>query len=121
MFKVTMQDFTVYGKHGAYEAEHSYKQPFIVSRTVELESTEFADNLRKTVNYADLQGVAHDVIANSPPIKLMETMIERMFEIISQNKLVRKISIKIEKPEAKLPHEGGLAIVEAEWPFEQEN
>ena len=117
MFKVTLQDFTVYGKHGAYEAEHSYQQPFIVSITVELASKVFADNLHQTVNYADLQAVAHDVIVNSPPIKLMETMIENMFEIISQNELVRKIKIKIEKPEAKLPHDGGLAIVEAEWPF----
>ena len=51
----------------------------------------------------------------------METMISKMFEEISQNRLVKKISIRIQKPEAKLPHQGGLAIVEAEWPFEQEN
>ena len=43
----------------------------------------------------------------------------KMFEQISQNRLVKKISIRIEKPKAALPHEGGLAIVEAEWPFEQ--
>ena len=46
-------------------------------------------------------------------------MISKMFEEISQNRLVKKISIRIQKPEAKLPHQGGLAIVEAEWPFEQ--
>lgn len=121
MFKVGLEDYTVYGKHGAYQAEHAYEQPFIVSIWVELVNNQFSDELSKTINYADLQNVAHNVIANSPPIKLMETMISKMFEEISHNKLVRKISIRIQKPEAKLPHQGGLAIVEAEWPFEQEN
>jgi dihydroneopterin aldolase len=48
----------------------------------------------------------------------METMMTKMFSKICENNLVKKISIRIEKPEAKLPNDGGLAIVEAEWPFE---
>ena len=121
MFRVSLKDFTVYGKHGAYEAEHLYQQPFIVSITVELNNNQFGDNLSKTVNYADLQTVAYDVIANSAPIKLIETMIENMFEKISQKYAVRRIAIKIEKPEAKLPHNGGVALVEGEWLNKQEN
>jgi len=35
MFKVGLEDYTVYGKHGAYQAEHAYEQPFIVSIWVE--------------------------------------------------------------------------------------
>ena len=119
MFKVGLEDYIVHGKHGAYQSEHTYEQPFKVSIWVELVHNQFNDELSKTINYADLQNVAHNVIANSPPIKLMETMISKMFEEISQNKLVRKILIRIQKPEAKLPHQGGLAIVEAEWPFGQ--
>ena len=119
MFKVGLEDYIVHGKHGAYQSEHTYEQPFKVSIWVELVHNQFNDELSKTINYADLQNVAHNVIANSPPIKLLETMISKMFEEISQNKLVRKILIRIQKPEAKLPHQGGLAIVEAEWPFEQ--
>ena len=79
MFKVGLEDYTVYGKHGAYQAEHAYEQPFIVSIWVELVNNQFSDELSKTINYADLQNVAHNVIANSPPIKLMETMISKMF------------------------------------------
>ena len=51
----------------------------------------------------------------------METMIEHMFEKISQKYAVRRIAIKIEKPEAKLPHNGGVALVEGEWLNKQEN
>ena len=34
---------------------------------------------------------------------------------LKSNKLIRKISIRIEKPDAPLPHKGGLAVVEAKW------
>ena len=118
MFKVGLENYTVLGKHGAYDFEHEYKQPFVVSIWVELNHNQFDDDLSKTINYADLQNLVHEVIVNSPPIRLMETMMTIMFSKISENKLVKKISIRIEKPEAKLPNDGGLAIVEAEWPFE---
>ena len=119
MFKVGLENYTVLGRHGAYDFEHESKQPFTVSIWVELNHNQFDDELSNTINYADLQNVVHEVIANSPPIRLMETMMNKIFERISQNRLVRKISIRIEKPKAALPNEGGLAIVEAEWPFEQ--
>ena len=118
MFKVGLEDFTVLGKHGAFDFEHQVKQPFIISIWVEINNNEFDDDLTKTINYADLQNIAYEVVAKSPPIRLMETMMAKMFEKISLSPLVGKIKIRIEKPQAKLPHDGGLAIVEAEWPFE---
>ena len=118
MFKVGLENYTVLGKHGAYDFEHEYEQPFVVSIWVELNHNQFDDDLSKTINYADLQHLVHEVNVNSPPIRLMETMMMKMFGKISENKLVKKISIRIEKPQAKLPNDGGLAIVEAEWPFE---
>ena len=118
MFKVGLENYTVLGKHGAYEFEHEYEQPFVVSIWVELNHNQFDDDLSKTINYADLQNLVHEVIVNSPPIRLMETMMTKMFSKICENNLVKKISIRIEKPETKLPNDGGLAIVEAEWPFE---
>ena len=45
----------------------------------------------------------------------METMAEKMISVLKKNELIEKISIRIEKPNAPLPHEGGLAVVEAEW------
>ncbi len=118
MFKVGLENYTVLGRHGAYDIEHEYEQPFVVSIWVEINHSQFNDDLSKTINYADLQNLVHDIIVNSAPIRLMETMMTKMFSKISENKLVNKISIRIEKPQAKLPNDGGLAIVEAEWPFE---
>ena len=105
------------GKHGAYDFEHQDEQPFVVSIWVELHNSSFADKLENTINYADLQALVDEVIIDSPPIRLMETMMIKMIETIRQNPLVSKINIRIEKPKAALPKEGGLAIVESQWPY----
>jgi len=117
MFKVGLENYTVMGKHGAYDFEHEDEQPFVVSIWVELHNSDFADKLENTINYADLQSLVDKVIIDSPPIRLMETMMAKMIESIKQNPLVSKINIRIEKPNAALPKDGGLAIVESQWPY----
>ena len=117
MFKVGLENYTVMGKHGAYDFEHEEEQPFVVSIWVELRNSNFDEKLENTINYADLQSLVDKVIIGSPPIRLMETMMIKMIESVKQNPLVSKINIRIEKPKAALPKDGGLAIVESQWPY----
>jgi dihydroneopterin aldolase len=117
MFKVGLENYTVMGKHGAYDFEHQEEQPFVVSIWVELRNSSFDDKLENTINYAELQSLVDKVIVDSPPIRLMETMMVKITESIKQNPLVSKINIRIEKPKAALPKDGGLAIVESQWPY----
>ncbi|MBT7987283.1 MAG: dihydroneopterin aldolase [Euryarchaeota archaeon] len=117
MFKVGLENYTVMGKHGAYDFEHQEEQPFVVSIWVELRNSSFDDKLENTINYAELQSLVDRVIIDSPPIRLMETMMVKITESIKQNPLVSKINIRIEKPKAALPKDGGLAIVESQWPY----
>tara|TARA_B100000767_G_scaffold54339_1_gene49974 strand:- start:6931 stop:7284 length:354 start_codon:yes stop_codon:yes gene_type:complete len=117
MFKVGLENYTVMGKHGAYDFEHQEEQPFVVSIWVELRNSSFDDKLENTINYAELQSLVDKVIIDSPPIRLMETMMVKITESIKQNPLVSKINIRIEKPKAALPKDGGLAIVESQWPY----
>ena len=117
MFKVGLENYTVMGKHGAYDFEHQEEQPFVVSIWVELRNSSFDDKLENTINYAALQSLVDRVIIDSPPIRLMETMMVKITESIKQNPLVSKINIRIEKPKAALPKDGGLAIVESQWPY----
>ena len=84
MFKVGLENYSVLGKHGAYDFEHEYEQPFVVSIWVELNHNQFDDDLSKTINYADLQNIVHDVIVNSTPIRLMETMMSMMLEKLNK-------------------------------------
>mgnify|MGYP001450725404 FL=1 len=115
MFTICLENYTVMAKHGAYDFEHESNQPFNVTIKVEIEKKEINDDLSKTVNYADLQSTIDSVLLKSKPIRLMETMAERMISILKENDIIEKITIRIEKPNAPLPHEGGLAVVEAEW------
>jgi len=115
MFTISLEEYCVMAKHGAYDFEHLEDQPFIVTIRVQITDGTINDDLDKTVNYADLQATIDDIILDSQPIRLMETMAERMIERLKSNTLIEKISIRIEKPDAPLPHKGGLAVVEAEW------
>ena len=115
MFTISLEDYLVMAKHGAYDFEHLEDQPFIVTIKVAISGTKINEELDKTVNYADLQATVDQVIRNSEPIRLMETMAEMMIEILKENQLINNILIRIEKPDAPLPHKGGLAVVEAEW------
>ena len=115
MFTISLENYTVMAKHGAYDFEHESNQPFNVTIRVEIDKNEINDDLSKTVNYADLQKTIDTVLLNSKPIRLMETMAEKMISILKENDVIEKINIRIEKPNAPLPHEGGLAVVEAEW------
>jgi len=45
----------------------------------------------------------------------METLCSKICNEISRNSLVKEIKIRVEKPNAPLPREGGLAIVEHIW------
>ena len=45
MFKVGLEDFTVLGKHGAFDFEHKVKQPFIISIWVEINNNEFDEGI----------------------------------------------------------------------------
>ena len=41
MFKIGIENYTVYGRHGAYEFEHENPQPFIVTIWVEITNHRF--------------------------------------------------------------------------------
>mgnify|MGYP000081288175 CR=1 FL=1 len=115
MFTISLEDYCIMAKHGAYDFEHLEDQPFIVTIRVTIAKGRVNDDLDKTVNYADLQATIDDILLDTKPIRLMETMAEKMIDKLKSNALIEKIIIRIEKPEAPLPHKGGLAVVEAEW------
>jgi dihydroneopterin aldolase len=45
----------------------------------------------------------------------MEEMASRVIQHLTSNQLVALISVRIEKPNAPLPHPGGLPVIEVEW------
>ncbi len=113
--RVGLESYEVLARHGAYDFEHEKEQPFIISIWATIANDVTNDDLSMTLNYADLQEAVDAVVCNSPPVRLMETLCSNLVSRISTNPIVDSISIRIEKPEAPLPHPGGLAVVEHEW------
>ncbi|MEE2811444.1 MAG: dihydroneopterin aldolase [Candidatus Thermoplasmatota archaeon] len=113
---VGVENYRLKGKHGVFDYEREKAQPFVVSIWVVLKDTVEEDVLESSVDYGFLQRAVHDVIARGEPLKMMETLCERIIEIVSGHLQVGAVKIRIEKPDAPMPHDGGLPLVEKYWP-----
>jgi dihydroneopterin aldolase len=113
---VALENYTVMAKHGYYDFEHETEQPFVFSVWATIMEHRIAGKLTNTLNYADIQNaIDAEIIDVDTPIGLMETMAERIISNLSNNDMVSKLKIRIEKPQAPLPHPGGLPLIEMEW------
>jgi 7,8-dihydroneopterin aldolase/epimerase/oxygenase len=113
--RVGLEAYAVIACHGAFDFEHEKEQPFIISIWATLGSDVLDDDLGKTLNYADLQQAIDHVVVDSAPVRLMETLCDQLIRSLKENKLISVIEVRIEKPDAPLPHPGGLAVVERTW------
>ena len=113
--RVGLESYEVMACHGAYDFEREEVQPFIISIWATLANDVQEDDLKQTLNYADLQAAVDSEVVNSKPVKLMETLCSMLAQNISKSEIVHSISIRMEKPDAPFPHPGGLAVVEYEW------
>tara|TARA_B110000444_G_scaffold89233_1_gene84411 strand:- start:32869 stop:33231 length:363 start_codon:yes stop_codon:yes gene_type:complete len=114
--RVALEAYTVMAKHGYYTHEHENDQPFIFSVWATISNQEVNEKLDQTLNYADIQiAIDHVMFESKNPILLMETMAQKVVDILCEIQNVAALHVRIEKPEAPLPHPGGLAVVELEW------
>lgn len=114
-FSVGLDDYLVHGIHGYFDEEHQNPQPFNISVRVDLSTTIEHGQLGSTLDYAQLQGAIDDVVLDSPPIRLLESMAIQISERIQLSDNVQRIVVRIEKPDAPLPHPGGLPYIEYTW------
>ena len=112
---VGLDDYLVHGIHGFYDKEHNKPQPFNISVRVDLSSSVEDGQLGTTVDYAQLQEAIDNVVLHSSPIRLLETMAQRISEQIQHSENIVAVFVRIEKPEAPLPHPGGLPYIEYTW------
>tara|TARA_B100001245_G_scaffold161604_1_gene121739 strand:+ start:212 stop:580 length:369 start_codon:yes stop_codon:yes gene_type:complete len=113
---VAVENYKLKGKHGVYDHEREKEQVFVVSIWVVLKEPASGDKLATSVDYAFLQRTVHDVIARGESVHMMETLSDQIIEIVSGHLNVAGVKIRIEKPQAPMPHDGGLAVVERTWP-----
>jgi dihydroneopterin aldolase len=114
--KIGLEQYTVMAKHGYYPFEHENDQPFIFTVWATLKNDNVENNLQRTLNYADIQvAIDHVMFESGQPIALIEEMASRVIQHLQSNLLISRIHVRIEKPQAPLPHPGGLPVIEVEW------
>ena len=113
---IAVENYKLKGKHGVFDYEREKDQPFVVSIWVVLKEPASDDELASSVDYGFLQRTAHEVIARGDSVKMMETLCDKIIEIVSGHLNVAGVKLRIEKPDAPMPHNGGLAVVERTWP-----
>ena len=115
-WRVGLEAYEGMAIHGYYDEEHLTAQRFILSIWADLSEAGRVDALEDTLNYADIQVAVDEVMLNSPkPIRLMEEMAQRIIDRLAAHRGVASITVRIEKPQAPLPHPGGLPAIEARW------
>lgn len=111
---ITITGITATGFHGVYTEERVKGQKFVVDVKLSLELKGLADDLAKTVNYADVADLVVRHIT-SKPVNLIETVAEAIAdEILKDFLLVNKVKVKVHKPEAPINVEFSDVIVKIE-------
>jgi dihydroneopterin aldolase len=102
--RILMRGLAFYGYHGVMPEENRLGQRFIVDidLSVPLGDAGRTDDLTKTVNYA---AVLVDVraIVEGPPVKLIETVAERIAAKILGAYGVDEVRVRVKKPDVPIP------------------
>lgn len=115
-WRVGLEGYRVMARHGYFDHEHQVDQPFVFTVWVSFDRSGPITELEDSINYADVQAAIDAVVLEaSTPIRLLEDMAQRIIERLNEPPFVSGVTVRIEKPEAPLPHPGGLPVVEAVW------
>ena len=101
--RIAIRGLTAYAHHGVYAFERRQGQTFRCDAVLEVDTRPAAetDDLEKTVNYAELAQRLHGVLTGEP-VKLLETLAQRLADDCLAYPLVDAVEITVHKPEADL-------------------
>lgn len=103
--RIELKGLVAYGHHGVLPHETQFGQSFTVDLTCWLDTAEAAarDDLTKTVNYAELAQLAHDLVTGEPR-QLIETVAAEIAELaLERYELLHAVEVTIHKPHAPIP------------------
>jgi len=98
---------------GVFENERKEKQQVIinVALSVDTQKAGKSDDLKDTVNYHDLSQQIIQMVENSK-FYLLEKLAQEIANLCLKNKLVKQVTIRVEKPKAvKLAKSSAIEII----------
>lgn len=113
MDKISLNDLSFYGYHGALPEENVLGQLYLVSLIFELDTRPAGENddLTKTVDYRDAIHVVREVVTG-PSVKLIETLAHQIAEkLLEHVTLASAITVRVTKPSPPVPvHFTGVTV-----------
>jgi dihydroneopterin aldolase len=101
--RISLTGLEAHANHGVYAVERERGQLFRVDAVLELDTAPAAaaDDLARTVNYAELAQGLHAVLSGEP-VDLLETLAQRLADVCLASPLVEAVEITVHKPDADL-------------------
>ncbi|WP_291314036.1 dihydroneopterin aldolase [Corynebacterium sp. UBA2622] len=103
--RIELKGLRVYAHHGVLEHETRHGQAFTLDITCWLDFSAAAadDDLTRTVNYAELAQLAHDIAAGTPR-QLIETVATEIAEeALRCYPVLHAVEVTLHKPHAPIP------------------
>jgi len=103
--RITLRGLRVFGYHGVLDAERRDGQEFIIDAVLWLDTAAAAatDDLSLTADYAALAGRLAAIVSG-PPVRLIETLAERLAAVAAEEPLAHEVEITVHKPHAPVGH-----------------
>lgn len=104
MDKITITGITGFGFHGVLEHERRDGQTFSVDLevTTNFDSAVTSDDVRDTVNYAELAEIVHAAIVGEP-VNLIEKLANQIAIDCLDISGVTTVTVTVHKPQAPIP------------------
>jgi len=102
--EIALTGLTVFGYHGVFDHERTEGQEFTIDVRLRLPLAPAAasDDVLDTVHYGELAERVAAVVAGEP-VNLIETLAERIAEIVLSDERVQSTSVTVHKPHAPIP------------------
>jgi|SRR4051794_33278902 7,8-dihydroneopterin aldolase/epimerase/oxygenase len=99
--RIALRGLRAYGRHGIYPRERRDGQEFVVDAvlTVDICPAAATDDLSRTVDYGTIAARLAAVVTGDP-VRLIETLAERLAQVCLSEHLVREVEITVHKPHA---------------------
>ena len=100
---IILKGLRVRARHGATEQERAAGQTFVldVMARLDLAAAGLSDDLSETLDYGVLAEAIHDRVAGEQ-WNLIETVAERVADLVLEDPLVARVEVTVHKPEAPI-------------------
>jgi dihydroneopterin aldolase len=100
---LTITGLEVFARHGVFDFERAEGQRFVIDVSLWLDTSGAAshDDLAQTVHYGELAVELYDA-AVGEPVDLIETLAERLADVVLAHPPVRRTHVVVHKPNAPI-------------------